>query len=111
MDIRARQEEELIVFLGLLKLMVHADEVLSEEETESIGKLVQTIGPEAWSKAAEAAGPRFPSRASVYTAAEHIQREEVHQWMYRQLFQLGASDGLVAEEREILTTLSTLWKI
>ena len=111
MEVDELSDEEQIAFLGLAKLIVRADGILSADENDFLLKLAGDWGGKAFSSKIQQAGRIYSTTKDAMTAADAITRHEVQEFVFYHLVDLAASDDVVEEEAQILGTLAMKWGV
>jgi len=109
MNVRDLDEHEQLVLMGLVKLIVHADQVVSPEEREVLGRLQVALGPETWNDRVRQASDAFPSVSELEQAAHEVVRPEAQALIQDVLAELAGSDELIEEEAHVLDWMHQAW--
>lgn len=104
-------EDELLVLIGLAKVLIRADRSTSEEEYAAVDALSQRIGGQRWGELLDAASTRFTSAEAVYRFAADIEDPDAQIFIQEQLALLAGLDALDPAEQEVLAKVAALWKI
>ena len=103
-------QDETLVLVGLLREVIHADGVYSEEERAQVRALAETIGQDRFDEAIKEASTRFKSRDQLKAAAKAVERVEAHRTILDCLRKVAASDAIAPEEEKPLMWLDSWWK-
>lgn len=111
MDTRDLTEHEQLVLIGLVKLIVHADQVVSAEERAMLGALQRQLGESTWNERVRAAAQAFASIPALEEAAQQVERREAQRLIHRILEELAGSDEVIPEEAHVLTWIDQTWSL
>lgn len=111
LEINELTREEELALIGLLKAVVQADKRLSVEENLELKRLAAQIGPEHFEARVEEAKALFVTLGDIKRYAEGIERQPARQLIFNLLLKLAKSDGLIAEEEDLLSWLAGSWGI
>lgn len=111
MELSNLNDEERLVFVGLLREVVAADGEYSEQEKALVAELSAKIGADRFRAAMDEARERFPGRAELKEAAKAIERQDARKVMFDTLVKASAVDGVAEEEVEPLSWLASWWAI
>lgn len=109
MDVTELGPEEQRTLVGLVKLVVHADQVVSAEEREVLARLQATLGAETWNERVRAASDAFPTVAELEAACLEVTRPEAQACIHAVLDELAGSDELIEAEAHVLQWLDEAW--
>lgn len=109
MNIKNLTPEELLCLVGLAKLIVQADQQLTEGEREALKVLGADVGVAVFKEAIAEASARFSAIDEVQAFAMTISREEARACIYEELVKMAKRDDLLDEEQDILDWLSDEW--
>ncbi len=104
-------DEELLAMVGLAKLVVRADNELSDDEVSALRALAVDVGDVRWQQALADATRRFRTRSDAMFYAKNVARAEAQQVIYEAMVKLSESDAVVPEEQRILDWLADLWEL
>lgn len=107
----ALEDNEREVLLGLVMALVDADDERSVEEIEALKEIGVALGRDNFLASARAARGRFPTWRAALEEARRVERPAARREIVRILDGLSMSDGLVAEEAQLLEELAALWQI
>jgi len=111
MDTRDLTEHEQLVLIGLVKLIVHADQVVSPEERAMLGALQRQLGESAWNERVRAASQAFATIPALEDAAQQVERREAQRLIHRILEELAGSDEVIPAEAHVLTWIDQTWAL
>ena len=111
MELRELNDEERLVFVGLLREVVAADGSYTEPEKGLVAELSAAIGADRFRAAMEEARTRFSSRAELKEAAKAVERQEARKVMFDALVKASAVDGVDEAEVKPLSWLASWWGI
>jgi hypothetical protein len=109
MSLAELDEHEQLVLMGLVKLVVHADQIVSPEEKQVLAQLQAALGPAVWNERVRQASASFPTVAELEAAAHQVTRPEAQQAIHEVLDQLAGSDELIEAEAHVLEWLDQAW--
>ena len=111
MTIQELTNDEALALMGLLREIIQADNVYSQDERASIQKLAAEIGVDRFNAVVAEAKERFPSQKDVKDHAKTITRPEARRAIYEALSEVAAADELLPSEEKVLTWLRSWWKL
>lgn len=102
---------ELRVFMGLFKLVVHADRTVSPEERAMMEELSQSIGVPQWNEAVAAAREAYATVEELEDDAKQLTRQAAREHIHAVLSELAHSDELVEGEAHVLQWMIQEWGV
>jgi hypothetical protein len=108
-DLGALSEQELLVLVGLVKLVVHADREVTPAEREILGRLQATIGAETWNAAVRTARDRYTSIEQLEHDARAVERAEVRRAVHETLVEIAGADEVIEAEAQVLQWVVQEW--
>lgn len=111
MSVKTLSNDELLALVGLVKMVVRADQALSEEESKMLRALSDEVGTEAFTAAVTEATQKFTTRAEVMVAARAVTSPEARSVIYGKLLDFAGSDEVVVQEERILSRIREIWGI
>ncbi len=111
MEITDLDDKEQLALVGLLRLMIKADEELSDDENARVVQVRDAMGNERFQAMATLARKHVRARESVTASMAEVTRPEAKQRILAELEKLAESDGLVESEKELLAWVRTTWKL
>jgi len=111
MDLHELDDNERLVLIGLVKLIVHADQVVSAEEKAVLARLQQGLGPEVWNAEVRRASQQLPTISDLEQAARAVHRDEAQQLIHATLRELAGSDELIDAEEHVLRWIDQTWGV
>lgn len=105
------QEHEQLVLIGLVKLIVHADQQVSEEERVVLRALQQQLGDDRWNDRVRAAANAFPTIPALEAAAVEVVRPEAQRLIHQLLAELAGSDEVIPAEAHVLRWIDQTWRL
>ena len=111
MELRDLDERELRVFMGLFKLVVHADHEVSEPERAVIADLSGALGVARWNEAVAAARRAYDTVEQLEDDARLVERRGAQVLIHELLTTLAHSDELVEGEAHVLRWVSQTWGV
>ena len=97
--------------MGLLKLIIQADEGLSEGESQVLQHIADGVGAEAWRETKKVAMEQLKTASDIRRQAERVTRQEARQLIYDLVFDMAVPDAVVDAERQELDWLAKLWEL
>jgi len=111
MELADLQDHERLVLIGLVKLIVHADAVVSAEEKAVLGKLQTGLGAGVWNAEVRRASTALPTIADLEAAARQVGRVEAQHLIHDVLQELAGSDELIDAEEHVLRWVDQTWGV
>jgi hypothetical protein len=102
-------EHEQRVLIGLVKLVVHADQVVSAEERAALAEMQRDLGAAVWNQRVHEASERFPTIDRLEEAARAVQRPVARHRIHGALAALAGSDELIEAEEHVLRWIDQEW--
>lgn len=109
MDLGTLSERELLVLVGLVKLVVHADREVTPAEREALAVLQATVGPGAWNAAVRMARQRYASIDQLEHDARAVERPEVRRALHEVLSEIAGADEIIDAEAHVLQWVVQEW--
>ncbi len=100
---------ELLLYVGLVRLLVNVDDIVSLQEMAWVRELTSDIGVERWRELAGRAKAEFGGLDGALLAADKLTRADARAYILEQLRALAASDEVVAEEEALIAGLERVW--
>mgnify|MGYP002636417882 CR=1 FL=1 len=100
---------EQLVLIGLVKLIVHADQHISDEEKSVLRTLQAAMGDAVWNAQVKAAAEAFSDLAALEQAAQQVEREEAQFLIHEVLTELAGSDEVIPAEAHVLQWIDQTW--
>jgi hypothetical protein len=101
--------DELVVLVGLARLVLHADDEISPAEQDALVELQGLVGPQLWNQAVLWARARFPTEEALMAEARMV-RPSARWALLAALTELAGSDGIAAPEASWLGRIVLEWK-
>lgn len=111
MEVSELTHEERLALVGLMKAVIQADRIYSDEESEELRKVAKLFGKEQFQQTVAEARELFRTLSDIKDYAVRVERPEARELMFELLDDLAQQDDLVQEERELLGWLSRQWEI
>ncbi len=111
MDVKDLQAHEQLVLIGLVKLIVHADQQVSEEERAVLRALQLQLGDDTWNERVRAAADAFATIPALEAAAQAVVRPEAQQLIHQLLAELAGSDEVIPAEAHVLQWIDQTWAL
>lgn len=100
--------DELAILVGLVRLVLHADDEISPAEQDALSDLQAAIGEERWNEAVALSVGRFQTDEQLFSFASHVHRQA--RWpLLAALTDLAGSDGIEAVEASVLGRILRAW--
>lgn len=111
MSLRDRLDrEEAIVLVQLARALVRADGHISDTELDAILILAREVGLDVFADALDRPESPWLTQDELKALAVRV-GPQAQPVVLQALVDLGASDGLVDPERDLLWSLATLWEL
>jgi hypothetical protein len=101
-------DEELVVLVGLVRLVVHADHQISAAEQDALAALQRRFGADRWNVAVRAGRDRYTAPEALLADARRV-RPEVRRSALSILSELAGSDQVGAVELDLLRWVAAEW--
>jgi uncharacterized tellurite resistance protein B-like protein len=111
MEIRDLTSEENLALVGLLKLVIQADQLYTLKESAELRRVANLMGTELFHRTVEEARQKFKTLADVETFAATITRQIARKQIYDVVQEMARVDGVPAAEQGSLDWLARLWNI
>ncbi|MBX2800259.1 MAG: hypothetical protein KTR31_21445 [Myxococcales bacterium] len=111
MDLFTLDDDELKVLVGFVKLIVHADRVVSAQERGMLRELHAEVGPARWNLAVHAAREAYPTVAELQADARAVRRPRVRQLVHDVLLDLADADELIEAEAAVVRWVVAEWGV
>ena len=103
--------EERLLLVGLLEMVVAADQTLSQQEDSELKRIAAQVGEEAFKAAIEVADERFKGAEEIRQLALSIQRVEARELIFTAIQEVAVSDEVTIEEMQLVNWLADLWDL
>lgn len=100
---------ELRVFMGLFKLMVHADREVSSQERAVITRLATALGVRTWNSAVAQARAAYATVEELEADARRVTRRAARTLIHNILADVAYADRLVDAEVHVLRWMTQNW--
>ena len=111
MSISELNADERLALVALLKLVVLADRRVSEEETDEIQEVVETLGGDPYQKALDTVENRFTDEKKLKEFLSTITNQDARDEIYGLILVAASNEALQGEEPELLGWLAKAWNI
>lgn len=111
MEITELDEHEQFALLGLVRLLIKADAVLSEEENAHIVGIRDAMGNTRFQALATRCRREVRSRSELLGPMAAVERQAARKRIYDEVAALGAVDGLADSERDLLGWIKETWSL
>jgi len=101
-------EREILLFVGLARIVINADDVVSLAEMTYVRGLIDAIGRDRWHDLAQHAR-KFGGLDGLLDEARRIEHADSREVILRELRAIAESDELVDSEEKMLQQLQTIW--
>ncbi len=109
MRARDLSDDEQRVLVGLVKLVVHADNEVSDDERAQLSKLQADIGATKWNARVAEAREAYPTIAELEVSARGVTRPEARDTIHRILVDIADADEIIAAEDHVLRWVEQEW--
>ena len=103
--------DERLLLVGLLEMVVKADQTFSEQEHHELKRVAALVGAEAFQAAIQEADTRFSGPEDIKQLALTIQRPEARALIFTAMQDLAVSDEVDLEEMKLVDWLADLWDL
>ncbi len=110
MDLTELSDHELRVFMGLLKLVVHADQEVTNQEREVIADLWDRLGTARWNTAVQDAQRCYETVEQLEEDARKVTRRDAQILIHDVLWELAHADELIDAEAHVLRWVVQEWQ-
>jgi uncharacterized tellurite resistance protein B-like protein len=111
MNLNEMTEPERHALGTLVRRMVGADGVTSDDESAGLQQAAEELGADDfWTLVREGAGERDPDEV-VEARARAVSRREAQETIYGVLFSIAAAGSIMGGEASLLTRLAEIWGI
>lgn len=111
MEFNELTPEERLLLVGLLEMVVKADQALSEQEDRELKRIAALVGLDAFQAAIQEADARFTGPEEIKQLALSIQRPEARELIFTAIQELAVSDEVAVEEMQLVNWLADLWDL
>jgi uncharacterized tellurite resistance protein B-like protein len=111
MDLQDLTDDERVALVGLVVLMIDADNNRSTAEMQEFREIAAEMGRRQFDAAFRAATARGLTKDDVGTLAGEVERDDARQLMHTILVDLAATDFVSEDERDIIRVVATAWGI
>ncbi len=111
MELNDLTAHEQLVLIGLVKMIVHADQQVSPEERAVLRTLQRALGEATWNQRVREASESFGTIPDLEAAAQQVERPEAQQLIHRILGELAGSDEVIPAEAHILQWIDQTWAL
>jgi len=105
MDFKGLSDDDLLVLIGVSRVLINIDDLLSFEEVDWVRALIVQIGQSRWRPLALRSEDEFRSTDELITALERVQSPEVRGFILDEARALAEVDGLESVETALLERL------
>ena len=112
MDLKDLTKDEQLALGGLVRLMIRADGVFSEEEEERVSAIGEELGGGAllWRIVSDSA-QAFRTDADVRRAASEIKRQGARELILGVLTSVAVADTVTVSEQGLIDALRAAWVV
>ena len=112
MDLKDLTKDEQLALGGLVRLMIRADGVFSEEEEERVSAIGEELGGGAlmWRIVSDSA-QAFRTDADVRRAASEIKRSDARELILGVLTSVAVADTVTVSEQGLIDALRAAWVV
>jgi len=111
MNIRELSSEENLALIGLLKVIIQADNLYSLKESAQLKRVASLIGADLFKQTVDVAREKFKTLDDVKAFVPSVTRQEARMLIFSLLQEMAHADGVVADEEQSLEWLAKLWNI
>jgi hypothetical protein len=111
MELRDLDHDERLALLGLVQFIGESKREVTDEESESIARIVAGVGPQSYRAIAAEADERFIDEHALRTFLGQIDRPEARELIYGVVLDVALGDTIQNSESELLDWLADEWRI
>jgi hypothetical protein len=111
MDLPDLDPNERLALVALIKATALADNSVSEDESDVLADVIDTLGESNYHEAVEAVDRRFPDEGALRTFLQTIKREEARELIYGTVLDLAMADVVSGSESPLLEWLAATWNV
>jgi hypothetical protein len=111
MELRDLNHDEQLALLGLVQFIGESNHQVTDEESESIGEIVKSLGAAHYRKVAGEADERFGDEEALREFLEGVGRPEARELIYGAALEVALSDTMGQGESDLLDWLADAWEI
>ncbi len=104
-------EAELLTLAGLLRLLVRLDGMASAAELAAVDALSAELGHARFNALMQRVAREMPRDEDVQQAALRIDSADARELIFVALFEIAASDSILAPESSLLDWLREHWRL
>jgi hypothetical protein len=111
MELKDLTLDERVALVALIELVTEADAVIAEDEASAIDAVVEALGEEAYSEAADAVDERFDDQMQLREYLPTITRRTAQHLIYGTVLEAAMVNSVDPREGELLDWLAETWDI
>jgi len=111
MELRDLNHDEQLALLGLVQFIGESNHEVTDEESESIGEIVQALGAAHYREIADEADERFADEAALRDFLKGAGRPDARELIYGTVLEVALADTMGQGESELLDWLANAWNI
>jgi hypothetical protein len=111
MELRDLDHDEQLALLALVQFIGESNREVTDEESESIARIVAGMGSQSYRAIAAEADERFADEAALRTFLGQITRPEARELIYGAVLEVALGDTIQNSESELLDWLAQEWRI
>jgi len=111
MELQDLNKDEKLAFVGLMELVLIADEVISDEEKEKLESVISKIGISDYRSLIYTYNKTFTSVERFKSFLLTIERQEARELIYGILYEIAQVDFVHSNESSILDWLAENWNL
>jgi uncharacterized tellurite resistance protein B-like protein len=108
-DFKDLTDDERLALVGLIKVVIQADRLYSEEEDAELKKVAYALGEELFIATVDQARERFKSLDAIKEHARTVERQEARELILTTVQEIAVSDEVSPEEAHVVDWLSEMW--
>lgn len=103
--------DERLALMGLLKMVIQADQEVTPEEVEQLNRLAEDMGAELWRASRSEAARRFPTLNEVRLFVPTIENQQARELIFQVIKDMAGAERIVPLEQSVLNWLARVWNI
>ncbi len=111
MELGELTPQENLCLIGLVKAIIQADKVYSDDEAEELKGLAKKMGIDLFNETVKEARATFKKLSDIKSHAAQITRQPARALIYSLLYDMARPDAVSPEEEGLLGWIAELWEI
>ncbi|MFT7520805.1 MAG: putative tellurite resistance protein B-like protein [Kiritimatiellia bacterium] len=102
-------DDEMLALVCLSRVLIAADDELSDEELQEFNEIGHDLGLEAFARVSKRAEQQPMTDENALQLAAAVTRPDARDLLRTMLIDLAAADGIDVSEKELLSKLEAVW--